>query len=203
MKVRDFMSTRVETIHPDSPIMDAAQLMLKHHFSGLPVVDDNGRVVGIVTEHDLLRRTDRPGSQQPYWLQLMIERAAVAKEAVCFNEAKVKEVMTPDPLVVMEDTPIEDVCRVMEQCSIKRLPVVRDGRLVGIVSRADLVRALASAIHLLTQANERQAVAGSLMVELQRQSMVNRARSPIRSVHVPDGNRERPMWLLLERAHGS
>jgi CBS domain-containing protein len=179
MKVRDFMSTRVETIHPDSPIMDAAQLMLKHHFSRLPVVDGNGRVVGIVTEHDLLRRTDRPGSQQPYWLQLMIERAAVAKEAVCFNEAKVKEVMTPDPLVVMEDTPIEDVCCMMEQRSIKRLPVERDGRLVGIVSRADLVRALASAIHLLTQVNERQALAGSLMVELQRQSMVNRARSPI------------------------
>jgi len=179
MKVGDFMTTRVVTIHPDSPIMDAAQLMLKHHFSGLPVVDDNGRVVGIVTEHDLLRRTDRPGSQQPYWLQQMIEGAAVAKEAVCFNEAKVKEVMTPDPLVVMEDTPIEDVCRMMQQRSIKRLPVVRDGRLVGIVSRADLVRALATAIHLLTRANERQAAARSLMVELQRQSMVNRARSPI------------------------
>jgi len=179
MKVGDFMTTRVVTIHPDSPIMDAAQLMLKHHVSGLPVVDDNGRVVGIVTEHDLLRRTDRPGSQQPYWLQQMIERAAVAKEAVRFDEAKVKEVMTSEPFVVMEDTPIEDLCHMMQQRSIKRLPVVRDGRLVGIVSRADLVLALATAIHLLTQANERQAAAGSLMVELQRQSMVNRARSPI------------------------
>ncbi len=173
------MSTRVVTVHPDSPIMDAAQLMLKHHFSGLPVVDDNGRVVGIVTEHDLLRRTDRPGSQQPHWLQLMIERAAVAKESVRFDEAKVKEVMTSDPLVVMEDTPIEDVCRVVDQRGIKRLPVVRDGRLVGIVSRADLVRALATAIHQLTQASEHFAAAGSLLVELQRQSMVNRARSRI------------------------
>jgi signal-transduction protein with cAMP-binding, CBS, and nucleotidyltransferase domain len=179
MKVGDFMSTPVETIHPDSPIMDAAQLMLKRHFSGLPVVDDNGRVVGIVTEHDLLRRTDRPGSQQPYWLQQMIERAAIAKESVRFDGAKVKEVMTSDPFVVMEDTPIDDVCHMMQQRSIKRLPVVRDGRLVGIVSRADLVRALATAIHLLTQANEHQAATGSLMVELQRQSMVNRARSPI------------------------
>jgi CBS domain-containing protein len=74
MKVGDLMSTRVVTIHPDSPIMDAAQLMLKHHVSGLPVVDDNGRIVGIVTEHDLVRRTDRPGAQQPYWLELMIEQ---------------------------------------------------------------------------------------------------------------------------------
>src|SRR5262249_21114977 len=167
MKVGDFMSTPVVTVQPDSPIMDAAQLMLKHHFSGLPVVDDSGRVVGIVTEHDLLRRTDRLGSQQPYWLQLMIERAAVAKESLRFDEAKVKEVMTSDPLVVMEDTPIEDVCRMMQQRGIKRLPVVQDGRLVGIVSRADLVRALASAIHQLTQANERLAAPGPLFVELQ------------------------------------
>jgi CBS domain-containing protein len=179
MKVGDFMSTPVVTVRPDSPIMDAAQLMLKHHVSGLPVVDDNGRVVGIVTEHDLLRRTDRPSSQQPYWLLLMIEGAAVAKEFVRFDDAKVKEIMTSDPLVVMEDTPIEDVCRMMEQRGIKRLPVAQDGRLVGIVSRADLVRALATAIRLLTQANERQAAARSLMVELQRESMVNRARSPI------------------------
>jgi CBS domain-containing protein len=179
MKVGDLMSTRVVTIHPDSPIMDAAQLMLKHHVSGLPVVDDNGRIVGIVTEHDLVRRTDRPGAQQPYWLELMIEQAAVAKESLRFNEATVKAVMTSDPLVVMEDTPIEDVCRMMQQRSIKRLPVVRDGRLVGIVSRADLVRALATAIPQLTQANERVMAAGSLVAELQRQSMVNRARSPI------------------------
>jgi len=106
----------------------------------------------------------------------MTERAAVAKEALHFDEAKVKSVMTSDPLVVMEDTPIEDVCRIMDQRGIKRLPVVRDGRLVGIVSRADLVRALATAIRQLTQANERVAAAGSLGAELQRQSMVNRAR---------------------------
>jgi CBS domain-containing protein len=179
MKVGDFMTTRVVTIHPDSPIMDAAQLMLKHHVSGLPVVDDNRRVVGIVTDHDLLRRTDRPGSQQPYWLELMIERAAVPKESVRFDEAKVKEVMTSEPFVVMEDTPIEDVCHMMDQRGIKRMPVVRDARLVGIMSRADLVRALATAIQQLTQANEQLAAAGSLLVELQRQSMVNRARSRI------------------------
>jgi len=96
MKVGDFMATRVVTVHPDSSIMDAAQLMSKHHLSGLPVVDDNGHLVGIVTEHDLLRRPIGSGSQQPYWLQLKIERAAVAKEAVRFDEAKVKEVMTSD-----------------------------------------------------------------------------------------------------------
>jgi len=179
MKVGDFMSTRVVTVHPDSPIMDAAQLMLKHHFSGLPVVDDTGRVVGIVTEHDLVRRTGQSGSQQPYWLQLMIDRTVVARDSVHFDEAKVKEVMTSDPVVVMEDTPIEDVCGVMHQRGIKRLPVVQNGRLVGIVSRADLVRALATVVHQLTQANERLAAAGPLLVELQRQSMLKRARSLI------------------------
>ena len=84
--------------------------------SGLPVVDTSGRVVGIVTEHDLLRsRTNGPGSQLPLWLQLMIERAKITKEFARFHEANVEEVMTRDPLTVTEDTPIAEACRLIEE----------------------------------------------------------------------------------------
>ncbi len=85
------MSTQVMTVRPDSPVRDAARLMLERNISGLPVVDTSGRVVGIVTEHDLLRsRANGPGSQPPHWLQLMIERAEIAKESARFHEAKSK-----------------------------------------------------------------------------------------------------------------
>ncbi len=178
MRVGDFMSTHVVTVRPDSPVRDAARLMLERNISGLPVVDTSGRVVGIVTEHDLLRsRTNVPGSQPPHWLQLMIERAEIAKESARFHEAKVEEVMTRDPLTVTDDTPIAEACRLIEKLGIKRLPVVRDGHLVGVVARADLVRALGIAVVKINHADERAARAEALMASLQMESIIRRSRS--------------------------
>jgi CBS domain-containing protein len=179
MEVGEFMTTQVVTIHPDSPIRDAARLMLEHKISGLPVVDATNHVVGIVTEHDLLRRrTDRPGSKPPHWLQLMSEPAEITNESVRFQEAKVEEVMTRDPLTIMEDTPIDTACRLVEKRGIKRLPVVRDGRLVGIVARADLVRALGIAVERISYSDERAARAEALTASLQRESIMHRSRWP-------------------------
>ena len=91
MKVGDFMTTQVVTVHRDSPVKDVARLMLERKISGLPVVDAGDRVTGIVTEHDLLRRrTDGPGSKPPHWLHLMIEPAEIANEPARFQEAKVR-----------------------------------------------------------------------------------------------------------------
>jgi CBS domain-containing protein len=172
------MTTRVVTVHPDSTIGDAARLMLDCKISGLPVVDVSGRVVGIVTEHDLLRRqTNGPGSEPPHWLQLMIERAEITKEFSRFYEARVEEVMTRDPLMVTEDTPIAEACRVIGDRGIKRLPVVRDGKLVGIVARADLLRALTIAVREVNHARERTARAEALMADFQREAMLRRARA--------------------------
>jgi CBS domain-containing protein len=171
------MSTQVVTIHAESPITEAAKLMLDHNISGLPVTDASGQVVGIVTEHDLLRRrTNGPGSRR-HWLRLMIEKAKITNESARFQEAKVQEVMTRNPLTVTEDTPVEEACRLVEQRAIKRLPVVRDGQLVGIVARADLVRALAIAVRRVADASERAAHAEARMADLQRQSLLHRARS--------------------------
>jgi len=144
MTVRDFMTSRVITVAPDTPIVEAARLMLAHSISGLPVADAAGHVVGIVSEHDLLRETD-DGRHGPHWLQLMIEREELADETARFHDRKVREVMTPRPITVAPVSTLSEACRLIEQHGIKRLPVVENGKLVGIIARADLVRALAQA----------------------------------------------------------
>jgi CBS domain-containing protein len=179
MKVGNFMTTQVVTVHPDSLIGGAARLMMDCKISGLPVVDTGGRVVGMVTEHDLLRRIrNGTGSPRPHWLQLIVERGdAIADQSAHLSEAKVEEVMTRDPVTVTEATPIGEACRLIEERGFKRLPVVRDGKLVGIISRGDLVRALAVAVRMVGDARHRDAAAETLMTDLQRQSLLHRARS--------------------------
>jgi CBS domain-containing protein len=125
------MTARVVTVHPESPIAEAAQLMLDSNVSGLPVIDTAGNIVGIVTEHDLLRHANGSRCHPPHWLQFMINQLEVADESARFHEAKVAEVMTRNPLTVTVDTPIEEACGLIEKHGFKRLPVVRDGRLVG------------------------------------------------------------------------
>jgi CBS domain-containing protein len=180
MRVGDFMTARVVTVQPDSPVAEAAQLMLDKNVSGLPVIDAAGNIVGIVTEHDLLRRlANGPRSTPPHWLQFMIKRQEMANESARFHEAKVAEVMTCNPLTITEGAPIEDACRLIEKHGFKRLPVVRDGRLVGIVARADLVRALGLAVPQISHAHERAERAEATMAELQRESILHRTRWPM------------------------
>jgi CBS domain-containing protein len=177
MEVGDFMTTQVVRIQPESPVRDAARLMLERKISGLPVVDASNHVVGIVTEHDLLRRrAAAPGSKPPHWLQLMIEPTQIRNESVRFQEAKVEEVMTRDPLTITKDTSIEDACRLIATRGIKRLPVVRDGRLIGIVARADLLRALGIAVRRISRSDERAARAEALTASLQMESIMHRSR---------------------------
>jgi CBS domain-containing protein len=172
------MTTQVVTVRSDSPVRDAARLMLEHKISGLPVVDAGDHVVGIVTEHDLLRRrTDGASCKPPHWLRLMTEPAEITDESFRFQGAKVEEVMTRDPLTVTEDTPIEEACRLIKESGIKRLPVVHDKRLVGILARADLVRALGIAVGRIARSEERAARAEALMTSLQTESIMHRSRS--------------------------
>jgi len=173
MKVCDFMTRRVVTVPPDTSILSAAQLMLEHKISGLPVIDDQGRVVGIVSEHDLLRRHGN-GMKRPHWLQLMIGDAELAGEPAGFHDRKVSEVMTRDPVTVTPASPIGEACRLIEDRGIKRLPVVQDGMLVGIIARADLMRALTSAVRIAANAD---AGVKARLAELERQFWLNRARS--------------------------
>ena len=172
MKVKDVMTSPVLSVESESPISQAIQLMLEKRISGLPVLDGQGRLVGIVTEGDFLRRTET-GTQRrrSRWLEFLIGPGRLADEYTRSHGRKVIDVMTPDPVTVDEQTSLEEVVRIMERHRVKRLPVVRDQKLVGIVSRANLLHALAgvaSDIKPVTTSDE--AIREQLLAELGRQS---------------------------------
>ena len=145
MKAIDVMTRRVVSVSPDTPILTAIRLMLQNRISGLPVVDDAGNLVGIVTEGDFLRRAET-GTQRhrSRWLELLVGPGRLAEEYADTHGRKVGEVMTSDPLTIVEGTPLAEIVELMERKRVKRLPVVRGRQLVGIISRANLLHAVAS-----------------------------------------------------------
>jgi CBS domain-containing protein len=142
MKAKDVMTTKVATVGPDMPINAIAALCLDRHISAVPVIDDDRRILGIVSEGDLMRRgeTERRPS---WWLAAFSNAEELAREFTKTRGIRAKDVMTREVLTVTEETPIATIAELLEKRRIKRVPVVRDGRIVGIVSRADLLRALA------------------------------------------------------------
>ena len=145
MRAHQIMTRPVFTVPPDTSILEAAQLMLKHHISGLPVVDAAGKLVGIVSEGDFLRRSEI-GTQRRHnrFLKLILGPGQAATDFVHEHGCKVAEIMTHDPLTISEDTPLEAIVTLMEKNKFKRLPVTRGEQVVGIVSRANLLQAVAS-----------------------------------------------------------
>lgn len=143
MNIKDIMTRRVLTIAPGASVLDAAQLMLKRRVSGLPVVDASGRLVGIVTEGDLLRRTELATERhRPRWIEFLLGPGKAAEEFTRSHGRKIEEIMTADPYTLTEEAGLDDVVTLMEGHNIKRVPIVRAGALVGIVSRADMLKAL-------------------------------------------------------------
>jgi CBS-domain-containing membrane protein len=143
MKARDVMTRNVVSIGPDATVLQAARLMLKHHISGLPVVDAHGALVGIVSEGDFLRRretaTERRRSR---WLEFLMGPGKIASEYTHSHGMKVSEVMADEVLTVDEDTGLEAVVELMERHRIKRVPVTHNGRMTGIVTRSNLMHAM-------------------------------------------------------------
>lgn len=145
MLAKDVMTKSVVTVDPGATVLQAVRLMLQKRISGLPVVDASGNLVGIVTEGDFLRRVEtKTERRRPRWLEFILGPGRLADEYVHSHGSKVAEVMTPEPLTIAEDTPLDEVVQTMETRGVKRLPVVRGKRVVGIVSRANLLHALAS-----------------------------------------------------------
>jgi len=144
MNAREVMSRRVISVTPETTIEEAIRLMLDHRISGLPVVDAAGALVGVVTEGDLLRRIET-GTDKRHsgWVGLLLGPGRLAAEYTRSHAHKVGEVMTSEVVGVSPDTPLTEVVELMEDRRIKRVPVVDRGKLVGIVSRANLVAALA------------------------------------------------------------
>jgi CBS domain-containing protein len=145
MQVRDVMTRNVISVAANETVVNAARIMLQNRISGLPVVDAEGALVGIVTEGDFLRRgelgTER---RRPKWLEFLLGPGRMAQEYVHAAGRKVEDVMTSEPATVVEDDALGTVVQLMECRRIKRLPVLRDGKIVGIVSRANLMHALVS-----------------------------------------------------------
>ena len=172
MLAGDLMTRNVISVASDASAMQAGTLMLKHQISGLPVVDSSGVLLGIISEGDFLRRAEL-GTQRrrPRWLAFLIGPGRLASEYVHACGRKVKEIMTPNPYTVTEATPVTEVVQLMERHRIKRVPVVCGRRLVGIVSRADLLRALARLARATeTVATNDAEIRERVMAELRRQN---------------------------------
>lgn len=144
MRTYEIMTPQVITVDAEARIVDAARLMLEHHISGLPVVDAAGYLIGIVSEGDFLRRAETGTEhRRGRWLTHFVGADRVAAEFVHEQGRKVGEIMTPNPLTATEEMPLQDVVGLMESGNVKRLPVVRNGKPVGIITRSDFLSAIA------------------------------------------------------------
>lgn len=145
MKASDIMVHDVVSVGPTSNVQDVAELLLRHRISAVPVVDAKGKLVGIVSEGDLMRRAEAgTGHEHSWWLRLLMGRDTLAAEFVKEHSRKVADVMTRNVITAAPDASVAEIATTLERNSIKRVPIVKDGKLVGIVSRANLLQALAS-----------------------------------------------------------
>lgn len=145
MQAHHIMTHHVITIGPDETLADAARLMLANHFSGLPVVDAKGELVGIVTERDFLRRQELDTQRKrPRWLEFILGPGRMAEDYVKTAGRKVREIMTRNLYTASEETPLAEIVLLMEKHNIKRVPILREKKIVGMISRQNFVQAVSS-----------------------------------------------------------
>lgn len=146
MQAKDIMNTNVATVVPGASIKEIAKLLADRQVSAVPVVDSDNRVLGIVSEGDLIRRADRSTFKGPkaWWLAFVVSPEKCAKEYIRDHGTRAEDVMTRKVITVPEDASLHDIAVLTEKHRIKRVPVTRDGKLVGIVSRSNLLRGFAA-----------------------------------------------------------
>ena len=146
MLAKDVMTTPVMTVRPDAEVREIAALLLECGISGVPVVDEAGRVLGIVSEGDLINRADAgTRHRRSWWLEVLKSEEEQSRDYLRSHGRRAEDVMTRDVIAASEDTPISEIAALLEKHRVKRVPVLRDGRLVGIVSRANLLQGFALA----------------------------------------------------------
>jgi CBS domain-containing protein len=145
MRAHQIMTRPVITVTPKTTIVEAANTMLQRHVSGLPVVDAAGKLIGIISEGDFIRRSEI-GTQRKRgrFLKFIMGSGKEATDFVHEHGRRIAEIMTPEPLTIGEDSDLEEIVKLMEKNNVKRLPVMRGDKLVGIVSRSNLLQAVAS-----------------------------------------------------------
>ena len=184
MRAMDVMTTNVVTVGPDTPVQEVAKILSERSISGVPVVDAANRLVGIVSEGDLLHRVEtgterrpdrRTGRRRSWWLDTIGADEELARDYVKSHGRTARDVMTSEVTFVSDTTELGEIANILESKRIKRVPVVRDGRLVGIVSRANLVRALAAAGPRLSDENatDDRTIRQKLLTELRGQDWVH------------------------------
>ena len=171
VNAKNVMTAPVVSIEPDAPVLQAVQIMLQRHISGLPVIDKDGNLVGMVTEGDFLRRIE-VGTQRrrPRWLEFLVGPGRLADEYRRLHGRKVADLMTRELFTVSEETSVKQIVELMESRRIKRVPVVRERHVVGIISRANLLQALGSLLpeaHPGTEDDEN--IRSLLLAEFKRQ----------------------------------
>lgn len=145
MKAMDVMVRDVVTVKPDDDVALVVRLLAEHDVSALPVVDDDDNVVGVISEADLLHREEiGTEKQRPWWLEAVTSASTLAGEFAKPHGRRVEEIMSSNVVSASEDTPLGEIATLLERHRIKRLPILRAGKLFGIVSRSNLIQALAS-----------------------------------------------------------
>ncbi len=175
MRVEDFMTRRVVTITPDTTLLAAAKLMLEHRVGGLPVLDASGRIIGIFSESDLLREEGKSEDGSP-WLQMMVGPDGEPAEPPRLDTRKVGDVMTRQLITIAPAASIAQACRLLHEHHLRRLPVVENDKLVGMIARPDLVRAVAVSAEEASPAPTPDVSVDERLAELERQMWRNRAR---------------------------
>lgn len=145
MKASDVMVRNVITIGPEEDVALAARMLAQHDISALPVVNEDGRILGILSEADLLRREELgTEKRRPAWLEALTPSGLLAEDYSRSHGRKVRELMSETVVSARSDAPLSEIAGLLERKRVKRVPIVEDGKLIGIVSRANLIQALAS-----------------------------------------------------------
>jgi len=211
MNAADIMTPDVICADTETPLAELIGLMLKNRISAVPIVEQ-GRVVGIVSEGDLLRRAETGTEARPSrWLELVTSTDRLAADYVKAHGVKAGEVMTRNVVTVAGETPLAEIAHLMETHRIKRVPVLRDGRLVGIVARRNLLQALASRLHAAPVTANDRAIRDAFLAALSRQPWADQGASINAMVcdgvvhlwgYAPEGVRRQAVVVLAENTAG-
>lgn len=197
MRAADVMTSNVITVQPDTEVREIARVLLKHRISAVPVVDAGQRVLGIVSEGDLMRRAENDTDKRhSWWLEAVLSLQDRAEEYIKIHGRRAADVMTRDVVAVAEDTPLREIARLLEKHHIKRVPVMREGRLIGIVSRANLLHGLAAQGADGPRSSTDQLIREQLLHALSAEAGLNTA---LINVIVVDGTVQ--IWGIVDSAN--
>jgi len=194
MNATDVMVRNVVTVHPETDMAEAVKLLAEHDVSALPVLDGMGNLVGMLSEADLIHRVEiGTEKHRPWWQEAVTGASTLAADFAKSHGKKVGEIMTTGVVSVSEDTPLSEIAATLERNGVKRVPVLRDGKLVGIVSRSNLIQALASVVGRVNQHDETdRQIRLELLSRLEQQSWTD-----FGSRNITVGDRVVHLWGLV------